>query len=492
MKLFYDIKSSIAPLSWYASVNKGICRVICGKEVEINDSFFVEGAWNGKYSEAGFINADWFCGTGGKTTDKGITFSTPTHVTSGLYSTYSNKEFCVSNSLYLLLAINDYSLDPQYVNYEVDFNSILDGIDGYKKTIHVVGGEVKVYYFKNIIVSDEGKVSVLTKSSISPFASFENYYKRLCNSIKDLANNGSDEQRHKKYGMVTTVSKGYDAPCCAVVAKQAGCDIAVTFRAEGKYRDDSGVEIAKALGYAKVIERNALDYLQRSDNVEAEYLCTGELGAQISFSAFDNDFTGNMVFTGDRGDSIWNKYNRICNDQFRFVDILNHLGCSERKLWVGYISIPMPLYGASSWSSIQKISQSDEMKQWSLDNNYDRPIPRRICETAGLRRDMFGIEKHGAGFTYRYDWMKRIEGRMSRYSSRSFQAYVSEHSQYDIADIISFYWKTKAIYLKKIGIRIKLPDQDELRSIANPTVVRYLIPWAGSCVINRYKNGLGA
>lgn len=490
MNIVYDIKPFIAPFSWCANVNESVCKVICGKDVETRDNFWVEGAWNGMFSDADFVNADWFCGTGGVIVNKGVVFSTPSHVTSGLYSTYSKNGFCISNSLYLLLSINEYSLDPQYINYEVDFNSILDGINKYKDIIHVRGGDVRVHYFKNIVVNDEGIVE-LNKQCVQLFRDFFDYYERLHDSINKFVKNGCDEHRKKTYGIVTTVSKGYDAPCCAVLAKQAGCDTAVTFSADGKYKDDSGAEIAKKLGYSKVIERNALDYLNRTDIVEAEYLCTGELGAQISLSAFDNEFKGNMVFTGDRGDSIWNKYNPICNNEYRFVDILNHLGSSERKLWLGYISVPMPLFGASSWTSIQKISLSEEMNPWSLNNGYDRPIPRRICESAGLSRNMFGFEKHGAGFTYKYDWMNRIKRRMSHNASLSFQDYVRKNMQYNVFEIITYYWKTKAIYLNKLGFKMKMPDQDVIRNISNPTVVRYLIPWAGSYMIDKYNKGLG-
>ncbi|MBW2176817.1 MAG: hypothetical protein JRH03_07695, partial [Deltaproteobacteria bacterium] len=39
------------------------------------------------------------------------------------------------------------------------------------------------------------------------------------------------------------------------------------------------------------------------------------------------------------------------------------------------------------------ISLSSEMEPWRLHNSYDRPIPRRIAEEAGVERHLFGIEK---------------------------------------------------------------------------------------------------
>lgn len=85
MKIEYRIKDKIAPLAWIAEVTGYCCKVTCGTGVEIGDSFFVEGAWDGLFKEGTFTNTDWFCGTGGVITQNGIIFSTPTHVTSGIF-----------------------------------------------------------------------------------------------------------------------------------------------------------------------------------------------------------------------------------------------------------------------------------------------------------------------------------------------------------------------------------------------------------------------
>ena len=42
------------------------------------------------------------------------------------------------------------------------------------------------------------------------------------------------------------------------------------------------------------------------------------------------------------------------------------------------------------------------MRPWRLDNSYDRPIPRRIAESAGLSRESFGMVKKAV--TKHYDF----------------------------------------------------------------------------------------
>ncbi len=497
MYFSYKLLENLPPLAWVANCFNGKIEVIHGNKVECKDKFFVDGAWNGAFIDGNFIDSSWFCGTGAEINNETVIFSTPTHIIGGLYVAKIDKGYCISNSLYLLMSLNRYKLDKDYLDYETDFNTILFGVNRYKQNIHILDSydnpcEIQVYYYRNIEINDKNEISVKIKPNVKPFADFEDYYTRLKNDICLLAENSRDKNRRNKYGIVTTISKGYDAPCCAVLAKLAGCDTAVTFKPEGKYAEDCGTEIAKGLGYSTVIERSAEDFKMRSDCIEAMYVASGELGANISFSAFEKDFKDNLVFMGDRGDSIWARDSVNRNNDFSFNDMVSHLGSVEVRLWIGYIQVPMPLYGASQWTSIYDISNSDEMRAWQLNNGYDRPVPRRIVETAGVNREAFGVEKHGAGFVYRFDWMKRIKSKMSLTASSSFEGFVKQNRRFYPIQTIKYFWKMKNLYLFKLGLQRKPLTSIEISQIPNPTLVRYLIPWGGQVVLNRYKNILKA
>ena len=407
----------------------------------------------------------------------------------------------ISNSRYLLLAKLGCKMDAKYPYYEPDMQSILLGIEKYKKELCVIDeltGETKligVLFYRNIRVYGDGTVEIETKKKSQPFASFQEYKSRLQNAMNALYDNAKDINRIFKYGIVTTISKGYDAPCCAVIAKNVGCDTALTFSAEGKYKDDSGVDIAKALGYSTIIERDADLYKKHEDYIEAYYCCNGEPGASTCLSAFDSDFSGNLVFTGDRGDSVWGAGCTNRNNEFHFIDMISHLGSSERRLWVGYISVPMPLYGASAWENIYEISNSHEMEGWRLNNTYDRPIPRRIIEEAGVDRGLFGIRKHGAGFFFHYDWAKRIARRMSEKSGASFTDYIRKNKSMRLKDFplyFRYFTITWPIYYNavagKCGLRrVEKYDMEKASQTVNPMGERYLIPWAGTIMTEKYK-----
>lgn len=128
------------------------------------------------------------------------------------------------------------------------------------------------------------------------------------------------------------------------------------------------------------------------------------------------------------------------------------------------------------------------MKKWSLLNDYDRPIPRRVVEECGIPREAFGMKKQGAGFSYSYDWKSRIIKRMSPKTGEDFTNYLKENKKLHLLSSLGFLFKVRRIYLARLGLsKQTLKDYSE---IENPTVVRYLVPWAGKHMLKRYRNAL--
>lgn len=169
------------------------------------------------------------------------------------------------------------------------------------------------------------------------------------------------------------ISKGYKAPCCIAIVKEIGGNTALIFSPTGKYAQDSGVDIAKRLGYQNIIEKDEDAYKSRTDMPEIKYLCSG----------------------------IWAV-------EFRFLFLkrnMKKISFSREKEAIPYMTA---------------IANSDQMSEWKMNNTYDRSIPRCIVESAGVPREWFGVRKRGAGFSYHFDWMKRIVSRMSSKSGMTF------------------------------------------------------------------------
>jgi len=67
MKLVYHSQRSIPRLAWCAVLRKGSpeVHVYHGTSVEVQEAFFVEGAWDGDFTRGLFDQSSFLLGTGG-------------------------------------------------------------------------------------------------------------------------------------------------------------------------------------------------------------------------------------------------------------------------------------------------------------------------------------------------------------------------------------------------------------------------------------------
>jgi len=94
----------------------------------------------------------------------------------------------------------------------------------------------------------------------------------------------------------------------------------------------------------------------------------------------------------------------------------------EFRLSAGMLQCPVPFWGMRHAKEIVNITFSDEMAPWTMHNNYDRPIARRIVEEGGVPRGTFAVRKkdtsHEAAFRWPY----------SPQSQARFRQYLKNHS----------------------------------------------------------------
>jgi hypothetical protein len=181
----------------------------------------------------------------------------------------------------------------------------------------------------------------------------------------------------------------------AVLASELGARRAVTV-GEGKpvrgsdRLSDSGEGVARVLGMEiKVLRR--LAYMERDDMIEVDFLASGMTGEDVILSSAEDELRHRLLVTGYFGDGMWWLHRPKRTLMWR----LEQAGMShtEFRLRVGYIHVPMPWLGAPQMLSVERISQSDEMRPWVLGMDNDRPIPRRILEEAGIPRGTFADAK---------------------------------------------------------------------------------------------------
>ena len=179
MKLIYHENQDLPRLAWCAvAIRKNFeIHVYHGQGIETNDNFFAEGAWDGDFTSGGFDQSAFFMGTGGKSQNVqsgGVLFTSPNHTLERLYSIRGSEIIYMSNSLPFILHMSDSSLDPGYLEYESDLNSILRGIYGYKKSIPLADGkELRLHYYCNILLNREFQLTEQPKAATNPFKNYD-------------------------------------------------------------------------------------------------------------------------------------------------------------------------------------------------------------------------------------------------------------------------------------------------------------------------------
>jgi hypothetical protein len=89
----------------------------------------------------------------------------------------------------------------------------------------------------------------------------------------------------------------------------------------------------------------------------------------------------------------------------------------------------VPAIGAGDPLEVGHLSRSAEMAPWSVGGDYDRPLPRRIVEEAGVPRTAFAQRK--LMVTPSYDALGRgriaVDGYLSPASHAAFQGWLAAH-----------------------------------------------------------------
>ena len=382
-------------------------QVLHGSGVETMGESFFEGAWDGDFGAGEFLGSLTCAGSGGRASPGSVNFCSPTHTLEPLFALRAEDNLHVSNSLVFVLATAEDDVDVNYPFYHHDFASVIDGIDKYVRAVPTRRGKkLEQYYHCNFAVLSDLSVKVQRKNNRAAFSNYSEYETFLRSSVLSLCANAVDPRRRRTYKPLATVSSGYDSPAAAALAASAGCKKALTFaiaREDFEDSDDSGEAIGKKLGMSVGIY-DRTEYRNAVDLPEAEFLATGMGGEDVVMSAFEEVLDGKVLFTGFHGDKVWH-YGTGKGSKTIVRGDASGGSLGEFRLRVGFIHLPIPFIGCLQQPSINEITMSSEMREWYLHRDtetgqiYNRPIPRRIVEEAGVPRDWFGSAKAGGNTT---------------------------------------------------------------------------------------------
>jgi hypothetical protein len=379
-------------MAWLAECTAGGVTFYHGEAVEAGPGFVFEGAWAGPFERRDLASAATVVGSGAARSDDAVVFAAPSHTLEGLYHHAGGGGcFTISNSLVFLL--ERLGATPAYDPHGGRrFASAVLGIEEHeRRLISTDRGRVERLLHGNLLWRPDGRTAVLGKPALGPYPDFQAYRDSLRRELAAIFSNAADPARRSRYRPVSTCSSGYDSTACLVLARELGCDRAVTLTTARGGEDDSGAEIAALLG----VELQSFERIARTTPEQmAEFVATGMGGEDVIYSAFGSAVAGSVLLTGFHGDKIWSRDAKP-NAVLARGDISGS-SMGEFRLRTGFVHLPVPFIGALRHADIAAIGKSPEMAPWGVGGSYDRPIPRRIAEEAGVPRSKFGMTKKAA------------------------------------------------------------------------------------------------
>jgi hypothetical protein len=188
----------------------------------------------------------------------------------------------------------------------------------------------------------------------------------------------------------------------SVWAARGGCERAVTFRKSGDlttpervYSADDGTEIASILGL-EVTQYERMDVRHASPG-PAELFANPFFTTDVATQVMEGEVQGTLWMSGRHGEQFWHLDPRVSWPWYEDPLSMSMAGSSttDMRLRIGYFNFPVPYTLGVHARALNRIGRSEEMAPWRIGGSYDRPIPRRLLETAGVPRDLFGQVKMG-------------------------------------------------------------------------------------------------
>jgi hypothetical protein len=400
--------STLPRLAWLADYDRrtNCVEVLHGAGTESREGeWIVEGVWDGSFEDGAFERSPAFFGTGVKLTDHGLLLVPSTGIVDRIILCELDGHVVASNSLALALAHTGATPDPDH-NYRAEAFAATKGIATYNPEIQVRHPGIRHFqqrYYSPLLVTPSS-IELQERDEISPFPDYEAYLDCLRRTLAAIGANSRSPLRRNAVSLFTTLSAGYDSVAVTTLVRDLRIECAYTSRRSNstilpllshQASIDDGTPIADVLSVpVRYLERRSAP----SAEFELQFLAPSANDPELIFHTLAKDLESHagvsVVFMGYHGDKVWdrNLAPALADDQLKRGD-MSGLNLSEIRLQAGFIVATPAFIGARRIADLLRISNSAEMAPWVLGTDYDRPIPRRISEDAGVPRSLFGHRK---------------------------------------------------------------------------------------------------
>jgi hypothetical protein len=220
---------------------------------------------------------------------------------------------------------------------------------------------------------------------------------------------------------------------------------------------------------------------------EAEFLANGMTGEDIVFKAFEDRIRGKCLMSGYWAGTQWalareSDWRRIAPTSTAGADFV------EFRLRTDFHHVMPPIFGAVLEPGAPRLLDRPEMQAYRIGGHYDRPIPRRLAEEAGIPRAAFGHSKRAANALFHRDGLAAFSER----SRRAVEAFAErEGTDLRFRRRRPFTKQERAVIqaAQKVGLdRLVAPLDHRRKSLVHfePEFGNVLFRWAVSVVRGRY------
>lgn len=398
-RLEVEADDRLPPGAWCAVVHRGRAAVEMrhGTAVECGDDEIFEGVWSSPFGDGRMWDAPVRMGTGLAVRDGDIVVTAPSHAYRAVAIGRQDDRLVISNSLAFVLAITGARPRVEVSRYHAQlFRS--GQLPSREVTIRFPPRlAVRLLYLDRCVVDDELRLTrqrIDTRTPPRALTDFAAYREHLTDVTAALTANAVDGGRRAPFGLLASISRGYDSGASAAICRTAGWEEAVTLSG-GDDDPDDGTVVGETLGYR--VHRHDVDAWETANPwPEAEFLAWCGPTALARLAGFEPRVRHRVLSLGSYGDYVWGEPSTVVEPRFDkpfdLVPGVEALG--EWELRNGSVAYHLPTIGAEDARAVARLGESPAMDPWRLRRRYDRPLPRRILEEAGVARDAFGVVKH--------------------------------------------------------------------------------------------------
>jgi hypothetical protein len=283
------------PLAWAARIGRdGGVTVFAGRAVEATAEGLLAAAWSGPFGTSSPFDAATTIGTALRLVPGRVEALCGNAGPDVLFLHRGAAGVVLANGLPVALAAAEDALLPDYPFYNHDLMAYLAGGGPAGLPLPLRRGTLTPFYRGIALAGPKWRATPLPPRPAPRWTGFAAYRAMLVAETAALFANAADPARRQRYLPVATISSGYDSVAAAVIARDAGCTEALTWREASMAEPgalDSGEDSAARLGLAvAVLPTHA--YRARGDIPEAEFIAAGYGGPQVMMAGSEPHLSG--------------------------------------------------------------------------------------------------------------------------------------------------------------------------------------------------------